>query len=151
MTRDSMNDQAATGPQASVPAAPAVLVVDDAATVRAYHSGILAEAGFAVQEAANGYEALELTLAERFALLVVDVNMPVMDGYTFVESARRDSIFPEVPIIMISTERHQGDADEAYRAGANLYLVKPVDSELLAFTAQLLTGRFAGTTAGTGS
>lgn len=120
-----------------------VLVVDDAATVRAYHGSILTEAGFVVREAANGYEALESTLGERFALIVVDVNMPVMDGYTFVEEVRRGPLSPDVPIIMISTEREAGDAQEAYRRGANLYLVKPTDPEQLALTARLLTGRLA--------
>jgi two-component system chemotaxis response regulator CheY len=119
---------------------PSVLVVDDAATVRAYHQAILTAAGFAVAEAANGYEALELTLAERFDLLVVDVNMPVMDGYTLVEEVRRGTAHPEVPIIMVSTEREPRDSDEAYRRGANLYLVKPADPEQLVLTARLLCG-----------
>ena len=134
---------AGTGSQADPAAAPLVLVVDDAATVRAYHGSILTDAGFVVWEAANGYEALEMTLIEPFALIVVDVNMPVMDGYTFVEEVRRGPLFPEVPIIMISTERESGDAEEAYRRGANLFLVKPTDPEQLALTARLLTGRFA--------
>lgn len=123
-------------------AATVVLVVDDASTVRAYHGAILTEAGFVVREAANGYEALEMTLAEQFALVVVDVNMPVMDGYTFVEEVRRGALSPDVPIIMISTEREPGDAEEAYRRGANLYLVKPTDPQQLALTARLLTGQF---------
>ena len=121
-----------------------ILVVDDAATVRAYHRAILADAGFDVREAGNGYEALELTLAERFDLLVVDVNMPVMDGYTLVESVRRDALFAEVPIIMISTESELVDSEEAYRRGANLYLVKPVGPQNLVNAANLLTGLFAG-------
>jgi two-component system chemotaxis response regulator CheY len=136
------SNQSGTGAPADSAAA-MVLVVDDAATVRAYHGFILAEAGYLVREAANGYEALEMTLAEQFALIVVDVNMPVMDGYTFVEEVRRGQLSPEVPIIMISTEREAGDAQEAYRKGANLYLVKPTDPEQLALAARMLTGRLA--------
>jgi two-component system chemotaxis response regulator CheY len=129
----------------------AVLVVDDAAMVRSYHRAILSDAGFAVREACNGYEALELTLAERFALIVVDVNMPVMDGYTFVEGVRRQALVPDVPIIMISTEQMPDDSQQAYRKGANLYLVKPAAPEQLMLTARLLTGRLTEQTVGGGS
>lgn len=120
---------------------PRVLVVDDAATVRAYHSMILGEHGFELHEAANGYEALERAVAEPFDLMLVDVNMPVMDGYSFVEAVRREALTPGVPIIMISTERESVDAEQAYRCGANLYLVKPVAPELLIANAKLLTQR----------
>jgi two-component system chemotaxis response regulator CheY len=125
----------------------AVLVVDDAETVRAYHGGILRDAGFAVREACNGFEALELVIAERFPLLVVDVNMPVMDGYAFVEAVRREALNPAVPIIMVSTEQAPVDSDEAYRRGANLYLTKPADPGRLTFAARLLTGRSIAATA----
>lgn len=120
-----------------------VLVVDDAATVRAYHGAVLADGGFEVAEAANGYEALECALAEGFALHLVDVNMPQMDGYSYVESLRRDGLLPDAPVIMISTEGEAGDAARAYAAGANLYLVKPVDPAQLLLTAQILTSRYA--------
>jgi two-component system, chemotaxis family, chemotaxis protein CheY len=119
-----------------------VLVVDDAATVRAYHRAILSDAGFEVCEASNGYEALELALAQRFCLMLVDINMPVMDGYTFIEAVRREGLSPDVPIIMISTEWESADSEEAYRRGANIYLVKPAAPEYLVQNARLLTGRF---------
>lgn len=118
---------------------PLALVVDDSGTVRSYHSAILESIGFRVEQAGNGFEALEITLGTRFDLLVVDVNMPVMDGYTLVESVRRQALGPEVPIIMISTEREATDSDEAYRRGANLYLVKPADPDQLEMTARMLT------------
>jgi two-component system chemotaxis response regulator CheY len=120
-----------------------VLVVDDAATVRAYHGAVLRDGGFEVAEAANGYEALEQSLAEGFALHVVDVNMPQMDGYSYVEAMRREGILSDAPVIMISTEGEAGDAARAYAAGANLYMVKPVDPEQLLLTAQILTNRLA--------
>lgn len=119
---------------------PVVLVVDDAAMVRAYHHEILSQAGFEVHQAANGYEALEQAVSRPYDLLLVDVNMPVMDGYTCVESVRREAVRPQVPIVMISTEKQDVDARNAYRAGANVYLVKPVDPERLVLTAKLLTG-----------
>lgn len=141
MTDHMDHDPAVQGPTAGRPVA---LIVDDAATVRAYHHAILEEAGFGVEEAANGYEALERNLVEWFDLLVVDVNMPIMDGYTLVEQVRLQAMHPDVPIIMISTETESVDSDEAYRRGANLYLVKPAEPQQLVLTARMLTRTVRG-------
>lgn len=119
---------------------PAALVVDDAPTVRLYHGDVLRDAGFTVTEAANGYEGLEAATQMSFDLLVVDVNMPEMDGYALVRSLRDPRAGVAAPIVMISTEDSEADAERAYRAGANLYLVKPVAPEKLAMIAGVLTG-----------
>ena len=116
-----------------------VLVVDDAATVRMYHTRLLAEAGFEVTEAANGLEAVEAALSDPFDLFVVDVNMPKMDGYSCVATLRSETVGSSAPVVMISTEDRPGDADRAYAAGANLYLVKPVSAERLRRVATILT------------
>ena len=120
---------------------PRVLVVDDAATVRLYHTKLLSDAGFSVAEAANGLEAVEAALATAFDLFLVDVNMPRMNGYACVETLRSEKVGTTAPILMISTEDRPGDADRAYAAGANLYLVKPVTPERLVRIARVLTGR----------
>ena len=117
-----------------------VLVVDDAATVRLYHSSLLTEAGFAVDEAANGLEAVEAALSTPFDLFVVDVNMPKMNGYACVEALRGATVGTSAPVLMISTEDRPGDADRASAAGANLYLVKPVPADRLVRVATMLTG-----------
>ena len=116
-----------------------VLVVDDAATVRLYHGQILTGAGFVVSEAVNGLEAVEAALGTQFDLFVIDVNMPVMDGYACIEALRGPEVDSTAPIIMISTEDRIEDADRAYAAGANLYMVKPVAHDRLVRTATLLT------------
>ncbi|MEU4420354.1 response regulator [Actinoplanes sp. NPDC024001] len=118
---------------------PRVLVVDDAATVRLYHTSLLTEAGFEVAEAANGLEAVEAALSTEFDLFVVDVNMPKMNGYTCVETLRSETVGTAAPVLMISTEDRPGDADRAYQAGANLYLVKPVAGDRLVRIATMLT------------
>jgi two-component system chemotaxis response regulator CheY len=102
-----------------------VLIVDDAATVRMYHRGILESAGYAVEEALNGIEALEKALEAPFDLYVVDINMPKLDGYGFLRELRQQDI-PQQPAIMVSTEAAAGDERLAYQSGANGYLVKPV-------------------------
>lgn len=122
-----------------------VLVVDDAATVRLYHNSLLSGAGFEVSEAANGLEAVEAALGVDFDLFVVDVNMPKMNGYACVESLRSETVGTAAPVVMISTEDRPGDADRAYQAGANLYLVKPVVGDRLIRVATMLTAARATT------
>lgn len=119
----------------------AILVVDDAATVRMYHRAILEQGNFCVAEAANGYEALEVTLERRFALMLVDVNMPRMDGFSFLRTLRRAA--PEVatlPALMITTEAAEQGVGEARAGGANFYLVKSVSEADLLRHAAILTG-----------
>ena len=116
-----------------------ILIVDDAATVRMYHRNILESAGYAVKEAINGVEALEKALQSLFDLYVVDVNMPMLDGYGFLQELRSQEI-PQAPAIMVSTEAAVNDKTAAYKAGANVYLVKPVKPEQLLTYVRLLLG-----------
>lgn len=110
------------------PPAPRILVIDDAATVRMYHRGIFEEAGYAVDEAINGIEGLERALGGGYDLLLVDVNMPKLDGYGFLRELRRQDA-AQAPAVMISTEAQANDRQLAYEAGANYYLVKPIRPE----------------------
>jgi two-component system chemotaxis response regulator CheY len=102
-----------------------VLIIDDAATVRMYHRGILESAGYVVEEAWNGIEALEKALQAPFELYIVDINMPKLDGFGFLRELRQQDL-PQPPAIMISTEAAARDEAAAYRSGANSYLIKPV-------------------------
>jgi two-component system chemotaxis response regulator CheY len=116
-----------------------VLIIDDAATVRMYHRGILESAGYAVEEAWNGIEALEKALVAPFDLYVVDINMPKLDGFGFLRELRQQDL-PQSPAIMISTEAAARDEVTAYRSGANSYLIKPVRPLLLLSYARLMLG-----------
>jgi two-component system chemotaxis response regulator CheY len=121
-----------------------VLVVDDSTIVRRYMRDALERGQFAVEEAFNGVEALEKILAQPFDLLIVDVNMPKMDGYAFLRALRgRPDSLAVTPALMTSTEAGPQDVDAAYAAGANYYLVKPVSQEDLILHANALTGRSA--------
>ncbi len=121
-----------------------ILVVDDAATVRMYHRLILEGAGYAVEEAINGIEALEKALTLPFDLYLVDVNMPKQDGYGFLRELRRQDI-PQAPAVMISTEAEGRDRARAYESGANFYLVKPIKPEELLAHCRLLLNAPGGT------
>ena len=126
------------------PRAPRVLVVDDASLVRMYYRGALERAGFVVDEALNGIEGLERVLAGTYDLLVVDVNMPKMDGFSFLRALRgREPGVRSIPTLMTSTEAGDGDREAARAAGANFYLVKPVAEEALVAHARALAGRRA--------
>ena len=101
-----------------------ILIVDDAATVRMYHRDILEAAGYAVEEAVNGIEALEKALQPPFDLYVVDINMPKLDGYGFLRELRGQDLFRRRP--SWSRPRRRPTTGRAYAAGANAYLIKPV-------------------------
>jgi two-component system chemotaxis response regulator CheY len=116
-----------------------ILVVDDAATVRMYHRGILESSGYKVEEAWNGIEALEKALESSFDLYVVDVNMPKLDGYGFLRELRQQDI-PQQPAIMVSTESATRDEIVAYKAGANGFLIKPLRPIQLLTYVRLMLG-----------
>ena len=116
-----------------------ILVVDDAATVRLYHRQILEQAGWQVDEAVNGVEAIEKALLSSYDLYLVDVNMPKLDGYAFLRELRSQAIV-QAPAIMASTEAADSDRLQAYEAGANLYLVKPTRPEQLLLHVRALLG-----------
>jgi two-component system, chemotaxis family, chemotaxis protein CheY len=118
-----------------------VLVVDDAALIRTYYRAALESRGFVVEEALNGLEGLEKLLLEPFDLVIVDVNMPQMDGVTFIRTLRsRELPVSGVPVLVTSTEAGPQDMAAARRAGANYYLVKPIKQETLADYASLFCG-----------
>lgn len=115
-----------------------VMVVDDSKTVRSYHGSILRELGINVLEAENGMEALEKGLDNEVNLYLVDVNMPVMDGYSFVSELRKQPRGRLIPVIMITTQEERTDKIEAFRVGANLFETKPIKPDALKGYLQLL-------------
>lgn len=115
-----------------------VMIVDDSKTVRSYHASLLKEFGVEVIEAENGMEALERSLEHDVSLYLVDVNMPVMDGYSFVRELRKQPKYALTPIIMITTQAKESDRNGAYNVGANLFETKPIRPERLKAYAQIL-------------
>jgi two-component system, chemotaxis family, chemotaxis protein CheY len=120
-----------------------ILIIDDASLVRLYYRSALQAAGFRVEEALNGIEAIE-KLLERpnpVDLLIVDINMPQMDGLTFLALLRQKHLpLASIPALVTSTEAAESDFGAARLAGANYFLVKPVPPESLVEHAQLLCG-----------
>jgi two-component system chemotaxis response regulator CheY len=118
-----------------------VLIVDDSEMARNFHSYILKSEGFETISAVDGADALEkLYQLEKVDLVVTDINMPVMDGYTFVERIREDDQFEDLPIVIVSTEDEAKDKQRGFDAGANVYIVKPTEPEELVENIKLLLG-----------
>jgi two-component system chemotaxis response regulator CheY len=118
-----------------------ILVVDDANLVRRFYRDALERAGFTVDEALNGVEALEHILDETFDLVIVDVNMPQMDGFTFVKALRRQAApMSSIPALIISTEAGPQDKAAARATGANFYLVKPISQAALVKHVSIMCG-----------
>jgi two-component system chemotaxis response regulator CheY len=117
------------------------MVVDDSNFVRRFYRDALARPDLVIAEAQNGVEALEKLLAEPADLLIVDINMPKMDGLTFLRTLRRHSgAIASIPALVTSTEAAPGDLAAARAAGANYYLVKPVAPETLLAVTEMLCG-----------
>ena len=93
-----------------------------------------------MDEAINGIEALEKALNTPYELYLVDVNMPKLDGYSFIRELRSNPAIPQAPAVMISTEAEAADLSKAYAAGANLYIIKPIRPEILLGHVRILLG-----------
>ena len=109
-----------------------ILVVDDSAAIRQSISYILQQDGFETVEAVDGLDGLKaLDAAERLDCIVTDVNMPNMDGITFIRKARDNPKYKFTPILVLTTESQGDKMNEGKEAGATGWIVKPFNAEKL--------------------
>ena len=103
-----------------------ILVVDDSSSLRALVKMSLGRAGYAVIEAGDGKEALaQLDKAGKVNLIVSDVNMPNMDGITFVTEVKKHPRHRFTPVIMLTTEGQEAKKEQGRAAGAKAWITKP--------------------------
>lgn len=114
------SQSAAATTQAPLP----ILIVDDSLTTRMLESSILESAGFTVELAASAEEGLEMAQRNNYALFLVDVEMPGMDGFAFVERTRADPALCNVPSILVTSRNAPEDRQRGLAAGARAYIVK---------------------------
>jgi two-component system, chemotaxis family, chemotaxis protein CheY len=109
-----------------------VLVVDDSSATRAYvRAALEAGADAQVSEAGSGFEALRMLPRETFDLLVVDINMPNINGLELVSFIRQSDAHRGTPLLIISTEASARDVERAMALGASGYLAKPFTADAL--------------------
>ncbi len=118
-----------------------ILIVDDSKTVRNLVAFIMKKEGFKVTIAEDGLDGLEkLYSASEIDLIVSDVNMPRMDGLTFIRTVREQAAYKDIPIVVLSTEGQDKDIQTGLTVGANLYMVKPAQPEKLVRNVKMLLG-----------
>jgi len=118
-----------------------ILIVDDSKTVRNLVAFIMKKEGFKVTSAEDGLDGLEkLYSMEKVDLIISDVNMPRMDGFTFIKTVREQDTYRDVPIVILSTEGQEKDIQQGLGLGANLYMVKPAQPEKMVKNVRMLLG-----------
>jgi two-component system chemotaxis response regulator CheY len=109
------------------------LVLDDSRAMRAILRRMLEGMGYGVVEAADGREGLDrLAAGARPDVMLVDWNMPVMNGLEFLKVVRASAELKDVPVMMVTTETEMSQVVRALECGASEYLMKPFDREVLA-------------------
>ena len=112
-SQEARADQAAT-----------VLVVDDSVNTREIEKSILEAYGYSVVTAEDGEDAWEKTRDTLFDLVITDVEMPRLDGFSFTERLRSDGRYRQVPIIIVTSREKDEDKKRGIMVGANAYIVK---------------------------
>ena len=116
-----------------------IMIVDDSLSVRTVVKTALAGAGYEVIEAQDGQDALNKMTGSKIHLIVSDVNMPVMDGITFVKEVKKMPNYKFTPICMLTTESDAAKMQEGKDAGAKAWIVKPFQpTKLLDAVAKLV-------------
>jgi two-component system chemotaxis response regulator CheY len=116
-----------------------VLVVDDSSSVRQVVGIALKSAGYDVIEAVDGKDALSKLTGQKVHLIISDVNMPNMDGITFVKEVKKLANYKFTPIIMLTTESQESKKAEGQAASAKAWVVKPFQpAQMLAVSKLIL-------------
>tara|TARA_R110002051_G_scaffold11122_1_gene40939 strand:- start:8622 stop:8993 length:372 start_codon:yes stop_codon:yes gene_type:complete len=108
-----------------------ILTIDDSRTMRDMLRLTLTEAGYNVLQAADGLEGLAILRDVVPDAVITDINMPVLDGFGFIEKARANERLRDVPILVLTTESTPVMKDRARQAGATGWITKPFDPEKL--------------------
>lgn len=109
-----------------------VLVVDDSQLIHSMYRLVLHQYKCRIIDAMNGLEALDVLSRESdIDLILLDINMPVMNGLQFMEKIKKEHVYKNIPIIVISTEGKEDDTIRALKLGAWGYVVKPFKPHML--------------------
>lgn len=115
-----------------------IMVVDDSLSIRQVVGIALKQAGYDVIEACDGSDALLKLTGQKVNLIISDVNMPKMDGISFVRELKTRPAYKFTPVMMLTTESQQEKKAEGQAAGARAWMVKPFKPEALLAAVQKL-------------
>ncbi len=116
-----------------------IMIVDDSASLRQVVNISLTGAGYDIIEACDGKDALSKLGAQKIHLIICDVNMPIMDGLTFVREAKQLPDYRFTPVIMLTTEAGETKKQEGQAAGAKAWVTKPFQpAQMLAAVSKLV-------------
>jgi two-component system chemotaxis response regulator CheY len=115
-----------------------ILIVDDSPTIRKLIGYILKKQGFLIAEAEDGMDAMEKLGGLDADLIIVNLNMPNMDGIQFVKNLRSNYYHMDTPVIMLTTTKDEDLKRDALQAGVNLFLNKPVQPNFLIYKVESL-------------
>jgi two-component system chemotaxis response regulator CheY len=108
-----------------------VLTIDDSRTMRDMLKAALVPNGFDVWQASDGLEGLELMRRKAFDVVITDINMPVMDGLTFLSRVRSCEDYIGLPVLVLTTENTQEKKEAGKKVGATGWIVKPFEPDAL--------------------
>jgi two-component system chemotaxis sensor kinase CheA len=113
-----------SAPRQASPRRAPILVIDDSLTTRMLEQSILESAGYEVDLATSGEEAIEKARQRKYALFLVDVEMPGMDGFTFIERTRKDAALKDIPAILVTSRASAADLQRGIAVGAHAHIEK---------------------------
>ena len=125
-------------------ARPRVLVVDDDPAIRLIVATWLSLDGYEVLQADNGQEALDLAFGERPAVILLDLSMPVLDGFGLAAALRADERTRELPLVVLTGEAGPRITERVFEMGAAGFFTKPFDPDAVASFVRTIVGELAG-------
>jgi len=116
-----------------------VMIIDDSPSIREVVGIALKDAGYELKEACDGKDALNQLNGDKIHLIICDVNMPNMDGITFVKELKKLPEYKFTPVIMLTTEARENRKQEGQMAGAKAWIVKPfLPAQMLGAVSKLI-------------
>jgi two-component system chemotaxis response regulator CheY len=106
-----------------------IMIIDDSASIRQVVNLTLRKAGYDTLEAVDGQDAINKLTGQKVNLMICDVNMPNMDGISFLKAIKQNPAYKFTPIIMLTTESQEAKKQEGKAAGARAWVVKPFKPE----------------------
>ncbi len=125
-----------------------ILIAEDNAANRELFRELLEARGYSVIEACDGQEALQLLKQTQPDILLLDIGMPVLDGFAVAKEVRKDLTLARLPILGVTAYAMQGDRERILNSGFDGYLSKPIDAKLLAAELERLLTQRQGQTVG---